>query len=67
MQGSEQTTNQSSLEIRWNSKPEDQIQWVVGLYSFLDYNYSKLIIKRVAAKFNLNLTVSYSELSLKLL
>ena len=37
VQGSEQTTNQSSLEIRWNSKPEDQIQWVAGLYSFLDY------------------------------
>ena len=37
VQGSEQTTNQSSLELRWNSKPEDQIQWVAGIYSFLDY------------------------------
>ncbi len=37
VQGSEQKTNQSSLEIRWNSKPEDEIQWVAGLYSYLDY------------------------------
>ncbi|MFL2736394.1 MAG: TonB-dependent receptor [Gammaproteobacteria bacterium] len=37
VQGSDQTTNQSSLELRWNSKPEDQIQWVAGIYSFLDY------------------------------
>ena len=26
VQGSDQTTNQSSLELRWNSKPEDEIQ-----------------------------------------
>ncbi len=37
VQGSAQKTNQSSLEIRWNSKPEDEIQWVAGIYSFLDY------------------------------
>ena len=37
VQGSEQKTNQSSIELRWNSKPEDQIQWVAGIYSFLDY------------------------------
>ena len=37
VQGSTQKTNQSSLEIRWNSKPEDEIQWVAGIYSFLDY------------------------------
>ena len=37
VQGSEQKTNQSSIELRWNSKPEDQIQWVAGFYSFLDY------------------------------
>ena len=37
VQGHEQKTNQSSLELRWNSKPEDQIQWVAGFYSFLDY------------------------------
>ncbi len=37
VQGSEQKTNQSSFEIRWNSKPEDEIQWVAGIYSFLDY------------------------------
>ncbi len=30
-----QKTNQSSFELRWNSKPEDEIQWVAGLYSFL--------------------------------
>ena len=36
-QSSFQKTNQSSLELRWNSKPEDQIQWVAGIYSFLDY------------------------------
>ena len=23
--------------MRWNSKPEDEIQWVAGLYQFLDY------------------------------
>ena len=23
--------------MRWNSKPEDEIQWVAGFYSFLDY------------------------------
>ena len=32
-----QKTNQSSFELRWNSKPEDEIQWVAGIYSFLDY------------------------------
>ena len=37
VQASEQKTNQSSIELRWNSKPEDQIQWVAGFYSFLDY------------------------------
>ena len=37
VQGSVQKTNQSSLELRWNSKPEDEIQWVAGIYSFLDY------------------------------
>ena len=37
VQGSTQKTNQSSLEIRWNSKPEDEIQWVAGIYSYLDY------------------------------
>ena len=36
-QSSFQKTNQSSFELRWNSKPEDQIQWVAGIYSFLDY------------------------------
>ena len=36
-QSSFQKTNQSSMELRWNSKPEDQIQWVAGIYSFLDY------------------------------
>jgi len=36
-QSSFQKTNQSSLELRWNSKPEDRIQWVAGIYSFLDY------------------------------
>lgn len=36
MQGSDQKTNQSSLELRWNSKPEDEIQWVTGLYTYLD-------------------------------
>ena len=36
-QSSYQKTNQSSFELRWNSKPEDQIQWVAGIYSFLDY------------------------------
>ena len=35
MQGSEQTTNQSSLELV-EFKPEDQIQWVAGSL-FLDY------------------------------
>ena len=37
VQGSEQKTNQSSIELRWNSKAEDEIQWVAGIYSFLDY------------------------------
>ena len=37
VQGMEQKTNQSSIELRWNSKPEDEIQWVAGVYSFLDY------------------------------
>jgi outer membrane receptor protein involved in Fe transport len=37
VQGSTQKTNQSSLEIRWNSKPGDEIQWVAGIYSYLDY------------------------------
>ena len=36
-QSSFQKTNQSSFELRWNSKPEDEIQWVAGFYSFLDY------------------------------
>jgi len=36
-QSSFQKTNQSSFELRWNSKSEDQIQWVAGIYSFLDY------------------------------
>ena len=36
-QSSFQKTNQSSFELRWNSKPEDRIQWVAGIYSFLDY------------------------------
>jgi len=36
-QSSIQKTNQSSFELRWNSKPEDEIQWVAGFYSFLDY------------------------------
>ena len=36
-QSSFQKTNQSSFELRWNSKPEDEIQWVAGIYSFLDY------------------------------
>ena len=37
VQGMDQKTNQSSIELRWNSKPEDEIQWVAGVYSFLDY------------------------------
>ena len=37
VQGSDQKTNQSSIELRWNAKPEDEIQWVAGVYSFLDY------------------------------
>ncbi len=41
VQGSAQKTNQSSIEIRWNSKPEDEIQWVAGIYSFLDYGDRK--------------------------
>jgi len=45
VQGSEQTTNQSSLELRWNSKPEDEIQWVAGLYSFLDYGDRKDVFR----------------------
>ena len=36
-QSSFQKTNQSSFELRWNSKAEDEIQWVAGFYSFLDY------------------------------
>ena len=36
-QESTQKTNQSNFELRWNSKPEDEIQWVAGLYQFLDY------------------------------
>ena len=37
VQGSDQKTNQSSFELRWNSKPEDEIQWVAGFYTYLDY------------------------------
>ena len=36
-QSSIQKTNQSNIELRWSSKAEDEIQWVAGLYSFLDY------------------------------
>ena len=36
-QASFQKTNQSNIELRWSSKPEDEIQWVAGIYSFLDY------------------------------
>ena len=36
-QASIQKTNQSNIELRWSSKPEDEIQWVAGIYSFLDY------------------------------
>ena len=36
-QSSFQKTNQSAIELRWTAKPEDQIQWVAGIYSFLDY------------------------------
>jgi iron complex outermembrane receptor protein len=36
-QSSIQKTNQSNIELRWSSKPEDEIQWVTGIYSFLDY------------------------------
>tara|TARA_B100001559_G_scaffold300398_1_gene286483 strand:+ start:458 stop:3343 length:2886 start_codon:yes stop_codon:yes gene_type:complete len=45
VQGSEQTTNQSSIELRWNSKPEDEIQWVAGIYSFLDYGDRKDVFR----------------------
>ena len=36
-QSSIQKTNQSNIELRWSSKAEDEIQWVAGIYSFLDY------------------------------
>ncbi len=36
-QSSIQKTNQSNLELRWSSKADDEIQWVAGIYSFLDY------------------------------
>ncbi len=37
IQSSIQKTNQSNIELRWSSKAEDEIQWVTGIYSFLDY------------------------------
>ena len=40
-----QKTNQSSFELRWNAKPEDAIQWVTGLYTFLDYGDRSDIFK----------------------
>ena len=44
-QSSFSKTNQSSIELRWTAKPDDEIQWVAGFYSFLDYGDRNDIFK----------------------